>query len=115
MGAMTASALLGYLVCGAAWVVHYRNCLAKLRDMGTPIAEFTAQDESFPLISGIRTASMKWSCVIEVWRFDGFLLLSYPKRISQRFPSRTSHQKCSPSCWTESVHPVAKWTAERHP
>ncbi len=78
-GAMAAGALFGYLVSGAALVIHYRNGLVKLRDMGAPTAEFTAQDETFTLTSGMGTASMKWSCVAEVWRFDSFWLLLFSR------------------------------------
>jgi len=78
-GAMTASVLLGYLVCGAVFVVHYRSGLTKLRDMGSPIAEFTAQDDSFTLTSSIGTACMKWSSVTGVWRFESFWLLLFSR------------------------------------
>ena len=61
------------------YVVHYRNAIAKLRDMGPPQATFIAEESSFSISSGIGDSTIRWSSVIELWRFSNFWLLLFSK------------------------------------
>ena len=61
------------------YVVHYRNGLRKFREMGPPRASFQAEDATFTITSGLGSATLSWSSVREVWRFDQFWLLLFSK------------------------------------
>ena len=61
------------------YLVHYRNSINKFKEMGRPQATFVAEESSFTLTSGIGSSTMRWSSVIEVWRFPGFWLLLFSK------------------------------------
>jgi hypothetical protein len=59
--------------------VHYRNSMAKLRDMKEPVATFVADEDTFTLASDHGSSTLKWEAIKEVLKFDGFWLLLFPK------------------------------------
>lgn len=69
----------GVLFVVALYVVHYRNSLAKFREMGRPNATFSANDSSFTISSGAGTATLQWSVVKELWQTPTAWLLLYSK------------------------------------
>lgn len=70
---------LGVLFVIAIYVVHYRNALAKLRDMGHPSATLSLNEGSFTLRSGAGSATLPWSAVKELWQSPSVWLLLYSK------------------------------------
>lgn len=79
VGALGMVLVFGLAFVLAIYVVHYRNAMAKLRDMGLPQATFIAEASSFSVSSGIGNSTMQWSSVIALWRFSGFWLLLFSK------------------------------------
>ena len=61
------------------YLAHYQNSMAKLREMGNPVASFIADDDSFTLTSKIGTSAFKWNTIKEVWKFEGFWLLLFSR------------------------------------
>ena len=59
--------------------IHYRNSMAKFRDMKEPVANFVADEESFTLASDQGSSTLKWEAIKEVWGFQGFWLLLFSK------------------------------------
>ena len=60
--------VFGILFVVALYFIHYRNSLAKFRDMGSPNAKFSVNDSSFTVSSGTGTATLQWSVVKELDR-----------------------------------------------
>jgi hypothetical protein len=79
VGALATVLVLGVGFAAALYIVHYRNSLRKLRDMGNAQATFCADESSFTFSSGIGTATLQWSVVQELWQFPGVWLLLYSK------------------------------------
>lgn len=79
VGALGMVLVFGLAFVLAIYVVHYRNAMTKLRDMGLPQATFIAEASSFSVSSGIGNSTMQWSSVVELWRFSGFWLLLFSK------------------------------------
>lgn len=69
----------GVLFVVALYFVHYRNSLAKFREMGTPNATFRADDSSFTFSSGAGTATLQWAAVRELWKTPNAWLFLYSK------------------------------------
>ena len=69
----------GVLFVVAIYFIHYRNSLAKFRDMGGPNATFRADDSSFTISSGSGTATLQWAVVKELWQTPNAWLLLYSK------------------------------------
>ena len=71
--------VFGILFVVALYFIHYRNSLAKFRDMGSPNAKFSVNDSSFTISSGTGTATLQWSVVKELWQTPTAWLLLYSK------------------------------------
>ncbi len=69
----------GVLFIVALYFIHYRNSLAKFRDMGSPIATFRADDSSFTISADTGTATLQWYVVKELWQTPNVWLLLYSK------------------------------------
>ncbi len=84
IGVTGTAVAISLLVCATVYVVHYRNAMGKLRDMGgTPQATLRADQDSFTLASGAGLATLPWSSVKEVWQFERvWLLLFSPAQFS---------------------------------
>lgn len=78
--AVAISVLVGMMV----YAVHYRNAMAKLRDMGgTARAALRTKEEHFTLTSQAGQATLPWRSVKEVWQFERvWLLLFSPAQFS---------------------------------
>jgi hypothetical protein len=63
----------------AIYVLHYRNALQKLTAMGKPQAMLSASESSLTLSSGAGSATLPWSAVTEIWRFESCWLLLFSK------------------------------------
>lgn len=70
---------ISYLILVSIYVVHFKNSIAKFRDMGNPSATFRAEEQSFTIESGIGTSTLKWSAVKEIWQFQDVWLLLFSK------------------------------------
>jgi hypothetical protein len=79
VGLLAGTLLLGVAMPIAVYCVHYRNSMAKLRQMRAPRATFIADDESFTLASESGSSTLKWDSVKEIWVFEGYWLLMFTK------------------------------------
>ncbi len=79
VGLLAGAALLGIGMPILVYWVHYRNSMAKFREMREPVAIFTADDDSFTLTSDKGSSTLRWDSIKEVWGFDGFWLLLFSK------------------------------------
>ena len=79
VGLLGGIALLGVVLPAAVYVIHYRNSMAKLRELGNPVATLLVEDSSFTLSSDAGASVLKWSAVTELWRFDTFWLFLFSK------------------------------------
>ena len=79
VGLLAGAALLGIGMPVVVYWVHYRNSMAKFRDMKEPVAIFVADEDSFTLASDHGSSTLKWDAIKEVWGFDGFWLLLFSK------------------------------------
>lgn len=79
MGLLAGAAILGIGMPILVYCVHYRNSMAKFRDMKEPLATFVADEESFTLSSDRGSSTLKWEAIREVWDFEGFWLLLFSK------------------------------------
>lgn len=79
VGVLAMGSTIGVAFPAAVYLVHLRNSLQKLRDMGAPQATFLAEESSFTLTSGIGSSTLAWSTIAEVWRFPTFWLLLFSK------------------------------------
>lgn len=79
VGMLGAAITFGVALLIALYVVHYRNVVQKLRDMGAPRATFKATVDSFTVSSSVATSTMPWSSVIQVWKFKNCWLLLFSK------------------------------------
>jgi len=71
--------VLGVLFAVALYFVHYRNSMAKLRDMGNPNAAFRTDEDTFTVSSGAGTATLQWGAVKELWKTPNAWLIFYSK------------------------------------
>lgn len=69
----------GVLFVVTLYFVHYRNSLAKFREMGSPNATFRADDSSFTFSSDAGTATLQWAAVKELWKTPNTWLFLYSK------------------------------------
>lgn len=63
----------------AVYVVHYRNAVQKLRDMGAPRARFKASVDSFTVTTDTASSTVPWATVVQVWKFRNCWLLLFSK------------------------------------
>jgi hypothetical protein len=77
LGADATGLVLFFVFAASLYVVHYRNALAKLREMTVPHAKFIAEDAEFTLESGAGRSTLRWSTVKELWRYPDFWLLMF--------------------------------------
>ena len=66
VGVLATFVALSIVLPVTIYVVHYRNSLAKFREMKEPIAEFTADDNVLTLASDLGTTTLKWGAVTEL-------------------------------------------------
>ena len=79
VGVLATFVFLSIVLPVTIYVVHYRNTLEKFRAMKEPVAEFTVDDDVLTLASDQGTATLKWSAVTEVWRFESLWLVLFSK------------------------------------
>ena len=79
VGLLAAFGLFGIVMPVAVYLAHYRNSLGKFREMKNPEATFVADEASFTLTSDVGSSTLRWSSIVEVWRFDTFWLLLFSK------------------------------------
>lgn len=76
----------GFLISASVYVVHYRNSLAKFRDLKESMATFHADDSSFTFESSIGKSTLHWAAVKEVWKFQDVWLLLFSKASFSTLP-----------------------------
>lgn len=86
VGMLAGTALLGIGMPILVYWVHYRNSMAKLRDMNEPVATFIADEDSFILASDRGSSTLKWEAIKDVWGFEGFWLLLLSKAYFATIP-----------------------------
>ncbi|MBB4128343.1 hypothetical protein GGR77_003670 [Xanthomonas translucens] len=79
VGVLASVLVLGAAFPVALYAIHYRNALRKLDAMGAPLGTLEASDTALSLSSGAGTATLPWSAVSEVWRFDAYWLVLLSK------------------------------------
>ncbi|PTT89163.1 hypothetical protein DBR42_08380 [Pelomonas sp. HMWF004] len=79
VGLLGSAVIFGAAFVVAIYVVHYRNAMQKLRDMGSPRATFRASDNSFTVSSDVATSTVPWSTVTQIWKFENCWLLLFSK------------------------------------
>jgi len=79
VGVLASVLALGAAFPVALYATHYRNALRKLEAMGAPLGTLEASETALSLSSGAGTATLPWSAVCEVWRFDAYWLLLLSK------------------------------------
>ncbi|NHZ84040.1 hypothetical protein F2P44_32970 [Massilia sp. CCM 8695] len=70
----------------SVYVVHYRDLLAKFRDLKESKATFHADDSSFTFESGIGKTTLHWAAVKELWKFQDVWLLLFSKASFSTLP-----------------------------
>jgi len=89
VGVLATVLMLAITFAPAIYVVHYRNTMAKLRNMGNPQAILRAEESSFSVTSGIVSSTLQWSSIMEVWCFPEFWLLLFSKAQFMTVPLST--------------------------
>ncbi len=79
VGLLAGAALIAIGMPILVYWAHYRNSMAKFRDLKDSVATFVADEESFTLASGQGSSTLKWDAIKEVWVFQGFWLLLFSK------------------------------------
>ena len=79
IGSLATSLIFALAMVGRLYFSHYRNAMAKLRSMGTPLAGLVVEDSSFLITTGIGRTTLRWATITTVWRFPGFWLLFFSK------------------------------------
>lgn len=75
VGALSIVVLLPPLLLVLVWRVHHRNTVGKFRKMPAPEATFVFADDGLAIESGLGSASIPWSGVVEVWERPGYWML----------------------------------------
>lgn len=79
LGALAAVLVMAVVLVAALYGVHYRNTMRTFKAMGNAPATFCADESSFTTSSTIGSATLQWSAVRELWRFQDVWLLVYGK------------------------------------
>jgi YcxB-like protein len=75
VGVLASVLALGILFAAALYVVHSRSSLRALAAMGNPSATLEACAASLSIASGAGAATLPWSSITEIWRFETCWLL----------------------------------------
>jgi hypothetical protein len=59
------------------YVAHFRNTIGRLRQMRTPEATLSYDEENICFTSELGTATVPWSAITDVWRHQRFWLLLF--------------------------------------
>jgi hypothetical protein len=79
VGAFAAALIFIGLFFLVIYLAHYRNTIGRFRQMRSPEATLSYDDERFTLTSELGSATMPWSSITEVWRFQRFWLLLFSR------------------------------------
>lgn len=79
VGLLGSAVTFGAAFVVAIYVVHYRNAIQKLRDMGSTQATFRVSDNSFTVSSDAATSTVPWSTVTHIWKLKNCWLLLFSK------------------------------------
>ncbi len=69
------------------YFMHYRNSMRKFKAMGEPHAEFVLTEDSFTLTSGAGSATLPWSSITELWKFQEYWLIFFSKSTFSTLPT----------------------------
>jgi len=61
------------------YVAHFRNTIGRFREMRTPEVTFGYDEEELAFKSELGAASMPWSAIAEVWKYEHFWLLLFSR------------------------------------
>lgn len=78
-GIMAASFVFGIVFIVTLYVVHYRHAMEKLKTMGSLQAQMVVSDSGFTFSSGAGSATMPWSSIGQIWKFENLWLLMFSK------------------------------------
>lgn len=79
IGSLATTLLFASAMVTMLYLSHYRNAMAKLRNMGTPLAGLVVEDSSFSIATSTGRTTLCWATITAVWRFPGFWLLFFSK------------------------------------
>ncbi len=79
VGAFAAGPVFIGILFLAVYQAHYRNTIGRFRQMRSPEATLSYDDERFTLTSELGSATMPWSAITEVWRYPRFWLLLFSR------------------------------------
>ena len=79
VGAFAAALLFIGIFFLVLFLAHHRNTIGRFRQMRSPEATLSYDDERFTLTSELGSATMPWSSITEVWRFPRFWLLLFSR------------------------------------
>ncbi|QWF16878.1 YcxB family protein [Lysobacter capsici] len=75
VGALSIVVLLPPLLLALVWRVHHRNTVGKFRNMPAPEATFVFAEDALMIESGLGSASIPWSSLVEAWERPGYWML----------------------------------------
>lgn len=78
-GVVAASFVFGIVFTASLYVVHYRHAMEKFKAMGSLQAQILISESGFTISSGAGSATMPWTAVGQIWRFDKLWLLMFSK------------------------------------
>lgn len=78
-GLMATTFALGLCFVVTLYLFHYRNSLRKFRAMRNPQAKFDLSETAFSLSADSGSATLPWTAVTEIWKFESCWLLLFSK------------------------------------
>jgi hypothetical protein len=79
IGFLVATILFVGVFIAMIYVAHHRNTIGRFRQMRTPEATFSYDEQVVCFTSELGSSTMPWSAITEVWRHDRFWLLLFSR------------------------------------
>jgi hypothetical protein len=95
VGSLATVLAVGIAFIVALYVVNYRRAIRKLTAMGEPRATLSVSEASLTVTSGAGSATLPWSAVTELWRFESFWLLLFSKAQFATVPLANMTPECA--------------------
>ncbi|MEB5742655.1 YcxB family protein [Klebsiella aerogenes] len=81
IGFVGATVLLAPCLMIVIWSAHYRNTVRKFHKMSSHRADFIFSNEGLEVTSGLGSAKIPWSGIIEIWeKSDYWMLFTGPNQ-----------------------------------
>jgi hypothetical protein len=89
LGVMGAVWCIAFLFIVAVFIAHYSNSFKKYHQMNPPHAKLFISESEFSVSSSAGSATLPWSSITEIWRFQTFWLIFFSKSQFMTFPLET--------------------------